>query len=69
MKLLVEEAAIWWVATNFNVSSRQGSRLLGLSPSTIPCLSLPILHTLQAMETVCRFPFPKHLVEECVDLS
>ena len=26
-------------------------------------------HTPQAMETVCRFPFPKHLVEECVDLS
>ena len=24
---------------------------------------------LQAMETVFRFPFPKHLVEECVDLS
>ena len=41
MKLMVEEAAIWWVATNYNVSSRQGSRLLGLSPSTIPCLSLP----------------------------
>ena len=29
------------VATNYSVSSRQGSRLLGLSPSTIPCLSLP----------------------------
>ena len=42
-RLPVEEAAIWWVATNYNVSSRQGSRLLGLSPSTIPCLSLPIL--------------------------
>ena len=27
------------------------------------------LHTPQAMETVLRFPFPKHLVEECVDLS
>ena len=40
---MVEEAAIWWVATNYNVSSRQGSRLLGLPPSTIPCLSLPIL--------------------------
>ena len=24
---------------------------------------------LQAMATVFRFPFPKHLVEECVDLS
>ena len=41
MKLWVEEAAIWWVATNYSVSSRQGSRLLGLSPFTIPCLSLP----------------------------
>ena len=43
MKCLVEEADIWWwrVATNFNVSSRQGSRLLGLSPFTIPCPSLP----------------------------
>ena len=25
------------------------------------------LHTPQAMETVFRFSFPKHLVEECVD--
>jgi len=42
-KCPVEEADIWWwgVATNYNVSSRQGSRLLGLSPFTIPCLSLP----------------------------
>jgi len=23
----------------------------------------------KAMETVFRFPFPMHLVEECVDLS
>ena len=27
------------------------------------------LLTPQALETVFRFPFPKHLVEECVDLS
>ena len=42
MKLLVEEADIWWwVATNFNVSSMQGFKPQGLSPFTIPCLSLP----------------------------
>ena len=26
------------------------------------------MNTPQAMETVFRFSFPKHLVEECVDL-
>ena len=33
MKLMVEEADIWWVvvATNFSVSSRLGFRLSGLS--------------------------------------
>ena len=29
----------------------------------------PHVHPIQAMETVFRFPFPRHLVEECVDLS
>ena len=40
------------VATNFNVSSRQGSKFYGLSGAfrgllmTIPCLSLPELHNM-----------------------
>ena len=29
------------VATKFSVSSRQGFKLEGISPFTIPCLSLP----------------------------
>ena len=75
------KAFFGWIPSNCWIFHHSSSFLMTLGPSLsafVSFLSYRWLFNvatsfvngpLEAMETVLRFPFPKHLVEECVDMS